>query len=163
MHSQQLCKKCYLLPTLLSSTMLVQLRTRHAKGGRPAYMFRLSYPIRYKPARLLRLPDLKRLQISGCEAIQMLPNEDGLPSSPQELEDHYPRTVSQVHCKNYWPETTQPSTRCPSSMTFQSSLQELDVSNSGTEELRKQSLLHNRRRSKRFYAAFRALQKLALT
>uniref|UniRef100_A0A0A9D7N7 NB-ARC domain-containing protein n=1 Tax=Arundo donax TaxID=35708 RepID=A0A0A9D7N7_ARUDO len=73
------------------------------------------------PAGLHRLPNLKRLYIYDCAAIQSLP-KDGLPSSLQELEiDKCPAILS-----------------LPKVADLPSSLRVLDVRDSKSEELKRQ-------------------------
>nr|CAB3463420.1 unnamed protein product [Digitaria exilis] len=96
------------------------------------------------PAGLNRLANLKTLQIANCDAIQSLP-KDGLPSSLQELHMSSCRAIQSLP-KEWLPSSLQelrifwcPALRSLPKVEFlQSSLRELQVYNSDSNELRKQ-------------------------
>lgn len=130
-------------------------------------IFQYCDNLRYLPARLDRLPNLKRLEIKGCKAIKMLP-KDSLPSSLQELvisncpeilalpEDSLPSSLQELRiseCPNFCtlPKDGLPSSlqkllihRCPSIQSLPkvddlpSSLRELDIQVCGNEEIKRQ-------------------------
>jgi hypothetical protein len=95
------------------------------------------------PAALHRLPNLKGLDINTCEAIRL--PEDGLPGSLQELVIEDCPGIRSIH-KKCLPNSLQklvirlcPTIRSlPKVDDLPSSLQELDVSCSNSEELRRQ-------------------------
>ncbi|CAN6357018.1 unnamed protein product [Urochloa humidicola] len=100
--------------------------------------------LKYVPAWLHTLPKLKRLRISDCGDIQMLA-KDKLPSSLQELIIQSCPNI-QLLPKDCLPSSLQrlKINSCPAIQSlpkekdFPSSLQELDVSGSGTGKLKKQ-------------------------
>nr|CAB3459732.1 unnamed protein product [Digitaria exilis] len=100
--------------------------------------------LQHLPAGLHRLTNLKTLQISNCNAIQSLP-KDGLPSSLQELHVSSCRAIQSLP-KECLPSSLQelsifwcPALRSLPKVEFlQSSLRELQVYNSDSNELRKQ-------------------------
>jgi len=100
--------------------------------------------LQYLPARLHTLPNLKKLRIEGCKAIKMLP-ADSFPSSLQELViDLCPEIRSLP--KDCLPSSLQrllirkcPGIRSlPTLDDLPTSLRELDVHGSESEELRRQ-------------------------
>jgi len=102
--------------------------------------------LQFLTERLRTLHNLKRLYIDmcDCEAIHMLP-KDGIPSSLEEL---YIRTCPELQSlpKDCLPDSLQKLVirYCPAILSLPevddlpSSLRELDVSESGSEELRRQ-------------------------
>nr|CAB3462606.1 unnamed protein product [Digitaria exilis] len=119
------------------------------------------------PERLHRLPNLKRLEIYGCKAIQVLP-KDSLPSSLQELEikdcqeirslpeDGLPSSLQQICIEDCPDIQSMPEDGLPSSLQrlrikrcsaiqslpkvddLPSTLRELDIKDCGNEELKRQ-------------------------
>ncbi|CAL4905129.1 unnamed protein product [Urochloa decumbens] len=100
--------------------------------------------LQYLPARIHRLPNLKRLKIENCKAIQMLP-KDGLPSSLQELEivncpeirslpkDGLPSSLQKLKIRKC------PAIRSlPKVDNLPNSMRELDIERCGNEELETQ-------------------------
>jgi hypothetical protein len=77
--------------------------------------------LQYLPAQIHRLPNLKRLKIKDCKAIQMLP-KDGLPSSLQKLVIRECPGIQSL----------------PKVDNLPSSMRELDVKKCGSEELEMQ-------------------------
>jgi Leucine-rich repeat (LRR) protein len=98
--------------------------------------------LRCLPAGLHRLPNLKRLDINGCQVIRSLP-KDGFPGSLQELVIEHCPGIRWIH-KECLPNSLQklvirwcPTMRSlPKVDDLPSSLQELDVYYSNSEELR---------------------------
>jgi len=96
------------------------------------------------PERLHKLPNLKRLPIWSCKAIQILPH-DVLPSSLEELDISSCPKIQSLP-KDCLPDSLQKLeiSRCPAIQSLPevddlpSSLRELDVSDSESEELRRQ-------------------------
>ncbi|CAN6361830.1 unnamed protein product [Urochloa humidicola] len=106
--------------------------------------FILCSRLKYVPSWLHTLPKLRRLVISHCDSIQMLP-KDKLPSSLQDLAIQSCPKIQELP-KDCLPSSLQrlkinmcPAIRSlPNVEDFPSSLQELDVSGSGSGELKKQ-------------------------